>query len=239
VCEEENIKPKDRRMYKLPHDEKFYVDTDKLFSVILDRQHYNFLRNTLGETVGSRDYNTRDRITLELAWEGLTAIEIKNLKKDKDSIIFKKINEKEVADLVLDDRIVTITDEDVVEDLKKTIDQTHYYVSSTGKKKEAFKPYRDTPYLIRPVSYKTGKNLQITNPSQMLKNILVKMDGGIPDIDLSLLTLEDVRRSRAIEMFCVPNTTIEDVKEFLGKDSTCDLYWLKEIAEKKNKMIKK
>lgn len=221
-CEKEGIKPLNLFLIR---DKKFYIDYDKLLSVMLDEQHYMLLKNSLSEVIEGKEYNTRDKLLVELAWEGLSVDEIKNL-KERD-IKFDVVNDKNVVILNLKERNVIIYDEEIVEDIKKTLNQTEYLMTFKNKSPQ-FRKYKETDYLIKGVQTNVSNKSTIANPSNVLKRALMKVY-IVPDIDLDKLTLEDIRRSRIIDMF-KKNASIEDVQEFLGKKVSCDLYWIQEFA---------
>ena len=155
--------------------------------------------------------------------KGLSADEIRTLKTDDieyhDGIM--KLN--------LKDRMVEIKDEEVIYDVKKTVEQDEYYIYGSSGRKEQFRKMKQTPYLIKPVVTRVGKKDTVTNPSLLLKNVLSKLEDTIPGIDLDKITLEDIRRSRIISLF-KKGRSMSEVKDILGKRAECDLYWLQEIA---------
>lgn len=232
-CEIEGVTPK---YLFLTRGNKYYVNYEKLFSTILTEPQYKMLKNVLSETVGGKEYNTRDKLLVELAWEGLSVDDIKNL-KERD-IEFKQTDGREVVNLKLETRDVIIYDEEIIEDIKKTMAQDEYYlVSKNADRKDQIRQLKDTEYLIRAIKTNSSTRSTAGNLSQILKKSLEKVY-VLPDIDLDSITMESIRRSRAIDMF-INNATLEDVKEFLGKKAECDLYWLQELGFKiKKKNLK-
>ena len=223
VCKKENIVSK--HLF-LSYDKNKYIDYNKLKTTILNDQQYINLKNSFGYLYDGKEYNTRDKLMIELAYNGLTAYDIKHLK-----INDVKLNNSQSAEIYLHDRIIKIDDEEVIKDIQKTINQDYYYIEPTENRKHQLRKLKDTEYIIRPVKTNQGKNDTVSNPSQILKKAFEKMQDYYPDknIDLSMLTLEDIRRSKVIQML-KNEVPIEEVSSFLGKKSNCDLYWLKDLA---------
>ena len=88
--------------------------------------------------------------------------------------------------------------------------------------------------MIKAIKTNVSKHDTASNLSQILKKVLERVY-VLPDVDLDSLTMESIRRSRAIEMLR-NNSSLDDVREFLGKKTDCDLYWLQELALKINKL---
>jgi hypothetical protein len=213
----------------LTRDNKYYIDYEKLFDVVLDQRTYDDLRHLLIEVVGNKEYNTRDKLLVELAWEGINVDEIKNIKID--DVVFDNINNREIAKIKTKNRIVSIYDMEVIKDIKKTKAQDEYYLPpKTVDRKVQYRKFKDTDYLIRSIQTNKSESDTVANPSQIIKKVFERVY-VFPGIDLENLTLEAIRRSRAIEMF-KNNVSLQDVGEFLGKKTICDLYWLQDIAQK-------
>ena len=182
--------------------------------------------------IDGKEYNTRDKILVELAWEGLTVDEMKNLKEQ--DIVFDKSSGSNIAKIKLETRTVNVRNEGVVEDIKKTLRQTEYYLASKTGRKSQFRKYKETDYLIKVINTNTSSKDTASNLTQIMKKVLARVY-VLPTVDLENLTLESIRRSRAIEML-KHNESLDDVQEFMGKKTSCDLYWLQELALKINKM---
>lgn len=227
VCEEEKVVP---ISLELTQDLKQYIDMNRLLELTLTRKKYNMLRHLIIEDIGDIQYNHRDRVILSLAWEGLTNDEIKNLRKDHCI----KYNEFGITKmrLVLKDRNVIIEDQNVIEDIEKTINQHQYYVRDwEGKNRgDKLRELKDTPYLIRGMITRTGKSETVANPSEVLKRVLRRLDGDIPGINLSELTIEDINRSRKIDYLKDDNISTKDIQTIFNKKTDCDIYWQEEVA---------
>lgn len=227
ICGKEEVIAKN--LY-LIHAPKYYIDKRKLRNNILTKQQYNHFRKILTVTdINNDEYNYRDKVLVELAWEGLTSNEIKNLKIN--DILFEDRDSGKIAKIKLEDRDVIITDPEVVKDIIQTIKHDKYYVHPRNRRKAQYISLRDTEYLIRAVKTNVGKRDTVSNPSGLLKNVLAKeeMEDSVMGVDLSRISLEDIRRSRVVDMM-QNGVSNEEVANFLGKKTTCDIYWLEEIA---------
>jgi len=224
VCDKLNIFPKS---IKLNKDLKYYIDLNKLMAVTLSENNFKFLKNLLTVQSPHGEYNFRDKILLELAWEGLTNTEIKHLKVD--NISFYKEFGIEKARLNLATRNIIIDDEEIIYDIKKTIEQKEYFREEKGGK-NYFVHLKDTPMLIKPIAMRVSDKDEVSNPSILLCRVLRRLEDefSLPGINLSDLSLEDIRRSRIINL--LKHDTIGNVKMIYGKKASCDLYWLEEIA---------
>ena len=229
ICEKENKEVKNLYLISAP---KKYIDKEKFHESILTEQQYSHLRKLLTVTdINGKEYNYRDKVLVELAWEGLTSDEIKNLKIN--DIDFEDRKEGKIAHIKLEDREVMIVDIETVDDIIRTIQQNEYYVFPSNKRKAQYMKMRETEYLIRAVGTNVGKKDTVANPSNLLRNVLIKdeLTDSILGVDLGRIGLEDIRRSRAINML-QNGVSNEEVGEFMGKKTICDIYWLEEIALK-------
>lgn len=244
ICKENNIVPK--HLY-LPKDLKFYIDMGALNDVTLTEMQYKFVKNLLtvqtikGQTtsrheyIQSGEYNFRDKVLWMLPWEaGLTNQEIKNLRID--NIEFYEEYGKQKARLKLKDRKVVITNLELIESIKKTIDQNVYYrIESQAEKsgREYFVYLKSTPMVIRPIQMRQSNLDTVANPSMLLGRALVRLEAehDIPHVSLSKISIEDIRRSRIIHFLKDPAYSIDDVKNMFGRQNESDLYWLMEIAQ--------
>lgn len=232
VCEKHNVTPKNLVLSK---DYTYYIDLERLNGVTLTESQYNWLKNELlihtsiHDDSGDFFWNYRDKVMVELAWEGLSNEEIKNLKISD----IKWINNDKSVILSLKKRSLRIDNEEIAYDLKKAKEQDKYYIPETLNKKEQWRDLKYSDNIIRPVATRQGKNEGVCNPSQILKNVFRKIDIGIiPGVDLENLTLEDIKRSSIINMFSKnKNITIAEVKNKFGKKTECDLYWLQRLAK--------
>ena len=224
VCGKLNIPPKS---IKLNKDLKYYIDLNKLMAVTLSENNFKFLKNLLTVQSPYGEYNFRDKVLLELAWEGLTNTEIKHLKVN--DISFYKEFGVEKAELRLKTRNIIIDDSEVIYDIKKAIEQKEYFREERNGR-NYFVHLKDTPMLIKPIAMRVSDNDAVSNPSILLQRVLQKLEDefSLPGINLSDLSLEDIRRSRIIDL--LKHDTIGNVKMIYDKKASCDLYWLEEIA---------
>lgn len=234
VCKVMDIEPIE---IKLESDPKWYINFFLLESVTLDVTRFNWLKKLLVVEVdeftakqygfSTAEVNHRDSVLLSLAWNGLTKEEIKKLKSNDITIGYERISIQ-----LPKGRVKIIYDQELAGDLKKCINAEYYYINETFTRPECFKKLRSSEYLIRPVETRESKNEYCSDPNQLLHTVLNKLDGAVPGIDLNLLTLEDIRRSRIINLFRTDEAaTIEDARDFLDKRSGCDIYWMRGIGE--------
>jgi len=220
------------RPLQLLYDQLGYIDLEALLKVTISEREYKALRNLLIEELpDGRECNYRDVVILELAWHLLTSNEIKYLKVSDIEDEGKQLKIK------LKNRTVIITDSVVISDIKKAISEHEYFVpdwSGLGRANKVMK-LKDSPYLIRPVETRTGKNETCSNPSDMLRRVLANMNVELYGIDLAGLTIEAINRSKKIQLLKRIDIKVEDIMHMTGRRSDADIYWLKEIA----KIIKK
>lgn len=215
VCKKEGI---DRPNPLFPtHNEKYYIDYNRLMSVTINTQQYNALKGMFSYYESGKIYNTRDKLIFELYWEGLTADEIKKIKKD-DITFGERLGQKWVK-IQLNDRVKMIDNEEVVDDIKSTMNEFDYLLIGSEGRKDSVRKLKDSKYLIRPIQTNNSKTEYISNPSAIVKRFLTRLDINFEGKDLNLMAPEDIKRSRVIEMLKNPGVDKEDVKEFLGKKS--------------------
>ncbi len=223
-----------------------YISFQKLRSRILTYDDCIRIRTLLTHIDKGKEYNFRDKVMFELAWEGLSNSEIRFL-KEADIEWIKGINENDIkAKLRLpDNREMIIDDEVVVKDLIAAVNERIYArVDKNGKM--LVYPYRFSKYLIKPIAITNKiKNIDdesVSNPSLMLKQIMSKIilgqefisknaKGGENVLDLENLNLEDIRRSKIIYMLALNKyLSVGDIAKTFGKSVVCDYYWLKEVS---------
>ncbi len=225
-----------------------YISYPKLRSRILTYEDYKIIRKNLTFITEGEEYNFRDKILFELAWEGLANSEIRYLKESDIQWIKDEQAEIKQAKLKLKDgREIIIDDFEVVNDLIAVMNERLYArVDKNGK--ILLYPYRYSPYLIKPIAItakiKNTKDESVSNPSLMLRQILSKtklvdkiisqdVKGDQHKIDLVSLNLEDIRRSKIIYMLAINKyLSVADIANLFGKSVECDFYWLKEVAQK-------
>lgn len=227
ICETRKIEPKKLDLQK---DLKYYIDYEKLMGVTINEDHYKILRNLLPIEIGHKTYNYRDACILVLAWESLSNFEIKNLMED-DIEFFSEYGVQKCK-LHLKTRSVVIDDSESIDIIKNTMKEQKYFIQEAVKHKDGIFDLKDTPALIRAaiVSRKSNKDT-VANPGEVLKRVFRRIE-NIPgtDIELSELTIEDIKRSRIITLLRRKEVTVNDIKNMFGKESSCDTHWLSEIA---------
>jgi hypothetical protein len=248
LCNQLNVIPKNLELTK---DLKHYIDIDELLRRRISYKQYTTIKNLLTVLTPQGLFNYRDKVLFQLPWEiGLSNEEIKNLRVD--DIEFYQDRGKERAKITIRSkdpkkiRYSVIENEEFIYDLRRTIEQKEYYIiEEGGKGRQYFRKLKDTPMLIKPMAIRQSSKDVVANPSQLLNRVLMKFDGIktiAPEINLSMLGLEDIKRSRVIELLKNPNITPKTIKDVYDKKSECDLYWLKEIAniiKRKEKEINK
>jgi site-specific recombinase XerD len=234
TCEKKNIEYTMLTVNKELFD---YIDYKKLRSQIITYDDYKFIRNELDFLYDGEYRNVRDKVIFELAWEGLTASEIKNLKYNDIEFVENKIK------LNLKNKTLWIHDPVVVQDIKKCMNEYDYY-REDKRGKILIYSYVSTDNLIKPVAIRSDnkqdviKNISITLKSIMLKTSLnvgrksKDWDGTEHDLEIEHLTIENIRRSRIIYLISQKHLTIEMISKFFGKKTYLDFYWLKKVSER-------
>jgi len=232
ICEQENKNP--RHLF-LSYDIKEYIDIERLKSLTINEYQYKTLTQIAVVYGAKGEMNFRDKILIKLAWEGLSSDEIRHLKiKDID---FYEEYGKEKVRLNLRNRKVEISNEDMINDLKKCINEKEYWM--VQKNREYAIPYKETPNLIKPVAMRQSNKNEVADPSRLLKGLFRKLDAesslprykNMPQIDLSNLNLGDIKRSRLIHELKDENADLDYIAERFGRGgNNSDLYWLKNFA---------
>jgi len=216
---------------------KTYIDYPKLRSQIITYEDYIFIRNELDFYLDGELRNVRDKVIFELAWEGLSATEIKHLKETDIEFIDDKIK------IQLQKRVIWITDPIVVLDIKRCLNEIQYYqINSTGViKKYNYKP---TKYLIKPIEIRSDMFYKQTAEVTMIFGKIVKKlsldigrkskdwDGTEHDLDIEALTIKNIRRSKMIYLLQFKYITAKGIQEIFGKRQWKDISWLTEISRK-------
>lgn len=205
------------------------IDYDGLTSTLISPEQYRYVVNKLTR-------NVRDKVIMELAWEGLTPDEIRNLEENDIKFVESSETGLEVAMVkISDEKIFKVQDVRTVEDIKKCKNEIYYYVESLdGKSKHhTFKP---SNYLIKPVQIGKGKKEDyLTNPSITLQNAIKQQQITCADIDVTKLTIENIRRSKIIYMLAPQNEKyfskdyIKMIFDMDGSDST--LFWYQKVSK--------
>lgn len=235
VCDKEN-KP-----YKKFEHQKWqeYISVKNLRAKTITEQEYNWIRNQFVDIVGGRQYNTRDRLIIELAWHTLTKSEIAeiNMYKDIEEVRDKITKEIKKVKLNINNREnpIIITDPQTIADIQQVKKDTeHFKIGLQGR--EMYVPYRDTEYLIRPAMQKVSEKTELANPSLIIKNAFrndIIPPPSNPYLDLYYLSLEDIRRSRIMHEFHKhPDTIPLEMQQMLDRKTQSDLYWLKDVVGK-------
>jgi site-specific recombinase XerD len=227
ICKTREITPNKLDLQK---DLKYYIDQKKLMRVTLTEHQYKTLRDLLPIEIGHNTYNYRDACILVLAWEGLSNYEIKYLMED-DIEFFSEYGIQKCK-LHLKTRSVLIDDFEAINIIKKTMREQKYFIQEAVKHKDGIFNLKDTPALIRAaiVSRKSNK-ITVANPGEVLKRVfrrVEKIDGT--NINLKEMTIEDVKRGRIIDLLRKKEVTVNDIRNMFGKESSCDVHWLSEIA---------
>lgn len=223
ICELKGDTPKKMVLTK---NFKHYINYGKFEEITLSEKAFNWLLKELVPETFDGEFNFRDRVMVRLAWEGLTSDEIKNLKISDINIV----NDNKVI-LHLGERDITIESIGIGYDIEQTKEQNRYYIPESLHKREQWRNLKPSTHLIKPVVTRQSDNECVSNPSQLIKNVLKKMDiGVIAGIELGDISLEDIKRSSIINCF-MNGMDVSEVKEKFRKKTECDLYWLQEIAQ--------
>jgi putative cell wall-binding protein len=210
-----------------------------LLSVTINYQEYCHIKNQLsGLSLENQEINVRDKVIFELAWIGLAKDEIKNIKES--DIMFQE-NEDTGLDealIQINEKLIKIDDPDVVDDIKKVINEEYYYIySKDGREKKM--QYRSSEYLLKPINVGRNKfETNLNNPSLVMQSQFKSGNVTCDRIDIENLTLEDVRRSKIIYMLAEENAEFFDmdlISVLFDLKNESGLYWLKKIAREKYK----
>jgi site-specific recombinase XerD len=215
------------------------IDHEKLLSLTIDYNEYNHIRNQLTTFDGN---NVRDKLMFELAWEGLSNEEIKNL-KENDIEFIKNDYDFECAILKINkDKNIKVEDPFIVQDIKIVIKETEYFVTTKNDVTKKFK-YKDSEFLFKPV--KIGKqkfdiksDASMANPSMILQNVIRTNNITCEGIDMDNLSIEDIKRSKMIYLSAPENKEYFDrnfICVLFGLKNDSSLFWIKKVAELKYK----
>jgi len=225
ICEVENIKPKE---FKLSKDSRNYIDYNALLKMTINETDYKMLRDVLLVEAGFNTYNYRDSCIFVLAWNSLTNEEIRFISKN-DVEFFTEYNVSKCK-IWLPKRILVIDDEDDVKIIKETINEDKYYMIDGANKKDHFIDLKSSKALIRGVCTRESNSPFVSNPGEILSRVLAKI--GVlsgSNIDIELLSLESIGRSRKIDLFR-KGASIDEVKNLFTKETSADLYWLQSLS---------
>lgn len=242
-CDKKGLEHKEIPFEKNIED---YVDLKKLREETITYEDYLFIRDELEVVIdGGRSVNTRDRVLFELAWEGLSNTEIRNLKES--DIDFQNDTK---AVLKLEKRDVSISDKRVIEDMKKCIDEYEYFrmdKTPSGGIATRVYLYKDSPYLIKPIAitatdkdadkqtvgalptvFKRIMRRLASNTSRISRNA----DGTEIKLDLEYLTIESIRRSRIVWLLGHQDIDHRVISRILNDKRSRNFTWLKSVAKK-------
>lgn len=203
------------------------IDKEKILSVTINRNEYEFIKNKL---ILSKGINVRDKLLFELAWEGLSADELKYLKHS--DIIFNKNKSKAIIQA---ERKHIIDDKEIIEDIWNCMEEKEYIVKTlTGSNITRVLQYNWGEYLFKPVRVGMNKikKFYLTNPSTTLKNAFKINDIECKGIDMLHLSIENIRRSRIIESIN-NGYDFDDIVSKFNINNSVSLYWLKHICKLK------
>lgn len=242
ICEKENIL---KRKFDLGEDKLFdFVDKNELLQTTLNYEQYKHIKNQL-------DDNVRDKLMFELSWYGLSNNMIKMLKisdinfKMSDDfgwevaflscqILNEENDENEV--IINDPLIIKIEDPEVVEDIKKCIKETKYYIESKDGRNKTMQS-RDSEYLIKVVNVgKSKEEDYISNPSLALQKVFVAKDTTCEGININKLSIANIRRSGLIYLLSPENEknfSLDLITVLYGYKNDTGLYWLRNFAKEK------
>lgn len=235
VCEKENVKCEGMH---LSEPAIKYIDYKKLRSTIITREDYKFIRDELDFLYDGKLRNVRDKVIFELAWETLSARDIRNLKVNDITKHGEKIK------IQLKNRVIWIDDPIVIKDIELCKNEyEHYDIDKRGYCRVY--NYKISDYLIKPVDTRTGANEdgRVINMSIIWKTIAKHLsvdigyksrdyDGTEHVLDLEYLTIEGVKRSRILELLHQKHITPQIIQSILGKSQYIDIKWLQEISNR-------
>lgn len=231
IAEKENLPQPEYKLQNTVMDD--LIDKELLFASTLTYDQYREIKNQLSIIDEGEIVNVRDKLIFELAWSGLSNEEIKMLEENK--IEFSENNHGQpIALLTLNtDRLVRIEDPEIVEDIKKCMREKYYIIrAKDGRRKQM--SYKDSKYLIKPVSVgRTKKESNLDNPGTTLINVFINNDITCTGINMSNLNIEDIRRSKIIYLLSPDNQEYFDeeiIAALFNFKNKYALNWLKDIA---------
>ncbi|WP_353894170.1 hypothetical protein PRVXH_000952 [Proteinivorax hydrogeniformans] len=232
IAGEENIKI--AKTYYISQEELFsLIDRRKLNESILSLEQNRYIKNQLTVTKDGIEGNVRDKLIFELAWEGLSNEEIK-LIKESDIEFTLTAEEKVIVLLNLKNRVHRIEDEEVVEDIKRCLKETDYYLTLKNGRIRRMK-YKESEYLIKPLNVGRGKIEEyLINPSHALMTVFRQNAIICEGINVGSLTVEEIRRSRIIYLL-ENNYSLETINLMYNVRHSNNLYWLRSIADERKK----
>jgi hypothetical protein len=225
ICEKENLPKVEFGLNYSESNLVDYIDYDLLLKVTLSYHEYQHIKNQL-------DKNIRDKVMFELAWQGLTNDQIRNLRKTDIQYVYNDEYGWDIAFLNIGKEMpLKIEDPEVVSDIKECEKEQYYYSEAKDGRNKRY-VMKGGDFLIRPVNVGKGKKEEyIANPSLSLQGIFRTQDIKCHGIDIEFLSIEDIRRSKLI--YLLSNKEYFDM-DFLmviyGFKNDSGLYWLKRIA---------
>lgn len=209
------------------------IDRDKLLAVTITEDQFKDIRHQLSTTEDDAEtINYRNVLILELAWYGLTELEMKMIKIS--DIEFVNRRGKEIAILsIINDKFLTISDSETVQDIKETINQTEVIKrAKDGRTKRT--QFRVSEYLLKGnMCGGRGANAWLVKPSITLKGALIKGEVSCDGINLQDVSIDDVRRSRLIFLLNSTNSDTFDLKSIAALYSfknTDSMRWLRRVS---------
>ncbi len=216
-----------------------YIDMEKLRKITITHEDYKFIRNELDIYYSGQVINVRDKLMFELAWETLTSEEIKGLKENDVEEIS--------ADLIrlhLPTRIVNINDPVVIQDIKvvKHYEREYFVFRKNGSVLNY--DYKESPHLIKPIAIRLDrKKFDISNLSIIFIRIMKRLSDNVTrksrdasgqeySLELDKIGLEGTRRSKVVYLLSFKGSTIEAVKQILGKSQQSHIVWLNKLSKK-------
>jgi len=210
------------------------VDWDKIIRETITPWDYMNIKNQL-------DYNIRDKVTFELAWNLLTMEEIRFLKESDIEFVENPENGLEIAYLnITDTKVIKIENPEEVEDIKQCMKEQYYNTEDKNGISKRY-PFRDSEYLVKPTVVGKAKNGEeaLSNPSNTLKNALIIQGITCEGIDVGELNVESIRRSRLVYLLTEENKKYFDmdfIKTILDAgEIESNLFWLQDVAKVKYK----
>lgn len=215
ICDKENLS---HTNYSLPV-RKIYemVDYDKILSITITPEQYQHIKNQL-------TLNIRDRVMFELAWQTLTANEIKYLREtDFDAT-------KGIIQLPKREWEIKAEDMDIFDDIQKCIEEKCYYIGSKDGHIKGMS-FKKGDYLLKPIFVGVQKEDNfIGSPSVTMQRAFIQQKIKCPGIDIPYLSIEDIRRSKII--YLASSKENDDLVKLLGSGNIMShLAWLRRLAK--------
>lgn len=228
ISEKENLEKRDFSTKNINYLN--LINKEQLLSVTLSKRQYKEILSKFEDTC-EKGTNRRNKLLLELPWEGLTKEEMKDLKESDIEFI-----EDAIIIHLKDEKIIRIDDKEVIDDIKLCLKERYcIQYTKNGRRREV--PYRNSEYLLKPIASGkvSEKDSCLANPQATFRNIFRRQDIRCEGVDMSRLTIRDVRRSKLIYLLSQDGFDKNLISVLFNIQQPFAIKWLQDITEEKYK----